>query len=301
MTTPKPQVIVLGDVITDIITHQLEFLAKASDTRTRIDIRCGGSAANMATWLATVGITVHFVGRVGQDTFGAYHAAELHRYGVIPHFGYDPQLSTGTVIALIEPDGERHMLTDRGANQNLELADIPWELFKPNRCFHLSGYSLQEEQGRAVSLAALAKARHEQMQISIDPSSTALLQALSPQKFLEWTQGAHLCFPNLAEGRLLSGETSPAAVLEFLCDYYGEVVLKLGVEGAIWGKRGQPVISVSALPVEVVDSTGAGDAFCAGFLSERLRGNTPYEALLTGTQFGAKVTAQIGARPLKIH
>ncbi|MDB5079728.1 MAG: hypothetical protein JWP00_1652 [Chloroflexi bacterium] len=301
-TTPNidegSQVIVLGDIITDIIAQQAETLVRASDTRTNIAIRAGGSAGNLATWLATTGLTVHFIGRVGSDMFGSYHQQELQKFGVTPHLSFDPQLSTGSSVVLVESlTGERHMLTDRGANQNLDLDDVPWELFKAGNCFHLSGYSLQEAGTQRVALAVLDKARQENMRLSVDPSSTSLLNQVGPQRFLEWTRGADICFPNMDEGRLLTGETSPEGIVRFLVEWYGEVVLKLGGKGAIWARRNEPVVSVPAVPVQIVDSTGAGDAFCAGFLGEWLKGASPGQALQRGTRLGALVAGQAGARP----
>lgn len=303
--TNKPnrgvQVVILGDLITDIIARQTEPLEKASDTRTRIDICAGGSAANLATWLAMTGRTVHFIGRVGQDPFGFYHQEELRKFGVTPHLSFDPQLSTGAIVVIVDAAGERHMLTDRGANQNLALPDIPWEVFTAENCFHLSGYTLLETGTREVALKALEKARQEGMVISVDPSSTSLLREIGPERFLDWTRGAQLCFPNLDEGRLLSAETDPAAVTQRLAEWYGEVVLKLGAAGATWARKGEAVVSVPAFAVEVMDSTGAGDAFCAGFLGEWLKGAPPSEALSAGTRLGAQVASQAGARPLKLE
>ena len=298
-TASIPQVIVLGDIITDLIAYQDEPLVRASDTRTRITIRAGGSAANLAAWLAHEGLPVHFIGRVGRDPFGFYHRQELERAGVIPHLSLDPAVSTGTIVVLVDQaTGERHMLTDRGANRNLALADLPAELFHPPNWFHLSGYSLLEAGTRQVALEALATARQAGMAISVDPSSTSLLQEVGPEKFLAWTKGAQICFPNLDEGRLLSGERSPEAIAAFLVEWYGEAALKLGPDGALWASRAKPAIRVPALPCKVVDSTGAGDAFCAGFLGWRLRGASPHEALLAGIRLGAEVAGQVGARPV---
>ena len=294
------QVIVLGDVITDIIARQTEDFSSATDTRTKIDIRAGGSAANLAAWLATAGLKVHFVGRVGRDPFGFFHQDELQKLGIIPHLSFDPEHSTGSSVVLVDhASGERHMLTDRGANQYLSPEDIPWELFNRVNCFHLSGYSLLEGSSREVALQMLEKARREGMKVSVDPSSTSLLREAGPQQFLSWTQGAQLCFPNLDEGQLLSGEESPEAVANFLAEWYGEIALKLGREGSLWTKKGASPIFLPALPVEVVDSTGAGDAFAAGFLAEWLKGASPLQALTAGTRLGARVAAQPGARPLR--
>jgi sugar/nucleoside kinase (ribokinase family) len=156
---------------------------------------------------------------------------------------------------------------------------------------------LQEAGTQRVALAVLDKARQENMRLSVDPSSTSLLNQVGPQRFLEWTRGADICFPNMDEGRLLTGETSPEGIVRFLVEWYGEVVLKLGGKGAIWARRNEPVVSVPAVPVQIVDSTGAGDAFCAGFLGEWLKGASPGQALQRGTRLGALVAGQAGARP----
>lgn len=297
-TNQTPQVMVLGDVITDIIARQTEDFISAADTRTKIDIRAGGSAANLAAWLATTRLKVHFVGRVGHDPFGFFHQEELRKLGIVPHLSFDPQHSTGSSVILVDhTTGERHMLTDRGANQYLAPEDIPWELFSRENCFHLSGYSLLEGSSHEVALQMLDRARRAGMRVSVDPSATSLLREVSPQQFLNWTKGAQLCFPNLEEGQLLSGKESPEAVANFLAEWYGEVALKLGQEGSIWLKKGQPAIYMPSLPVKVVDSTGAGDAFAAGFLAEWLKGASTLQALTAGTRLGAKVAAQPGARP----
>jgi sugar/nucleoside kinase (ribokinase family) len=75
------------------------------------------------------------------------------------------------------------------------------------------------------------------------------------------------------------------------------VALKLGVDGALWARRDEPVLRLPCEPVITIDSTGAGDAFCAGFLSQRLRGVAPGEALAAGIHLGAVVAGQVGARP----
>src|SRR5690349_16861503 len=123
-TNPTPRIIVLGDVVTDIIVQQAEKLVKASDTPSTIAIRPGGSAANLASWLATTGLEVHFIGRVGYDPFGVFHQAELEKFGVTPHLAFDSLRPTGTIVVLVEPEnGERHMLSDRGANRQLSRND----------------------------------------------------------------------------------------------------------------------------------------------------------------------------------
>jgi len=293
----SPRVVVVGDVITDLVVRPRHPVAVASDTPSAIDARPGGSGANVASWLAAQGLETHFVGCVGKDLFGAFHADDLRRRGVTPYLAVDPRRSTGTVVALLDGAGERSMLTDRGANLGLRPEHLPVRLFRRGACLHLSGYTLFDEETRAVALAALRLARERGMLVSVDPSSAAPLAAVGSDRFLAWTRGADLCFPNLDEGRLLSGENDPGAVSRALCDWYGGVALTLGAHGALWRRAGDDSVTGPAGPVEVVDSTGAGDAFCAGFLSRWLTGARGEDALAAGLALGAAAVARAGARP----
>jgi sugar/nucleoside kinase (ribokinase family) len=117
------------------------------------------------------------------------------------------------------------------------------------------------------------------------------------EAFLEWTSGAELVFPNLDEGRLLTGRDEPDAIVAALLESYPVVALKLGAAGAIAAAADGRRVRVAARPTEVVDSTGAGDAFCAGFLTRWLRGGDLEECALCAVTAAARATAQVGGRP----
>jgi sugar/nucleoside kinase (ribokinase family) len=112
---------------------------------------------------------------------------------------------------------------------------------------------------------------------------------------LEWTHGADLCFPNLEEGALLGKEDDPNRVAERLLDHYHGVVLKLGAAGALYA--GDERVRLPAEPGRVADTTGAGDALCAGFLAAWLSGASPAPALRRGVEVAARVVDRLGARP----
>jgi sugar/nucleoside kinase (ribokinase family) len=292
-----PRVIVLGDVITDVIVRLREPLAHGSDTRASIDVKPGGSGANQAAWLAWLGVETHFVGRMGDDPFGSYSALALQRSGVTPHLVTDSSATTGFVVSLVEPDGERSMITDRGANLNGVPSDFPSSLLTPGDHFHLSGYLLFYPQTRDLALTALEGARESGMTISLDPVAASLIRDIGADTFLEWTKGADLVVPNLDEGMALTGEDSPEDVARVLARSYTTVALKLGSEGAILLALGESPVHGPAVQTEVVDTTGAGDAFCAGLLAAWLRGASPKEALAEGNRLGALAVSRVGARP----
>ncbi len=135
------------------------------------------------------------------------------------------------------------------------------------------------------------------MTISVDPSSAPLLMQVGSRRFLELTRGADLCFPNLEEGAVLTEVEDPEDVAAGLLAHYSGVVLKLGAEGALYAGADGVRARVPAEPARVVDTTGAGDALCAGFLAAWLSGVPPEEALARGVALGADAVVRVGARP----
>ena len=109
-------IVVLGDIAIDIVSQLKKPLARGSDASATVRMMPGGSGANVAVWLARLGQPVSFIGRVGDDPFGRWLADDLRREGVNPALTVDHERGTGVIQVLVEPDGERTMVPDRGAN-----------------------------------------------------------------------------------------------------------------------------------------------------------------------------------------
>jgi sugar/nucleoside kinase (ribokinase family) len=294
-----PVVLVVGDLLYDMIST-VERVAFGTDTFARIETSPGGSGANAAAWLASEGLDVHFVGRVGDDVLGRYLARDLEAAGVTPRLKFDAELPTGKVFVLVDGTGERTMITDRGASEALSPEDLqPF----PFTHLHLTAYTFSTTSRRETALGALSLARENGATISADPSATPLLQDLAPESFLRWTGGIDILFPNLGEGAALTGRTDPASIAEALLDHYRAVVLKLGSEGVLYADREGANHRCPAAPVpsaggsEAPNSTGGGDALCAGFLAAWLAGEGAQNALRRGLELAARAIAQPGARP----
>ena len=290
-----PRVFVVGDLIYDMLARIVGAVAFGCDTFTQIEVAAGGSGANTAAWLASMGVETHFVDRVGDDVFGEALAGDLKKLGVVAHLARDPSLATGKVFVLVDGAGERTMITDRGAGEALAPDDLPEALFRGGH-LHLSGYTFSGGSRRETALSALHLAREAGMSVSVDPSSVPLLEAIGPERFLYWTRGMDLCFPNLEEGMLLTDSEDPDRVARELLSFYSSVVLKLGPGGALYASADGNLVRLSAAPARVVDTTGAGDALCAGFLASRLSGAPPGEALRRGVELAARAVEQVGAR-----
>ena len=299
MTEGRGGVVVVGDLLYDLLAKTGGSVALGTDTFTDIAARPGGSGANAAAWLAHLGVEANLVARVGDDVFGRYLAGELESVGVTPYLIQDTGLETGKVFVLVDGAGERTMITARGAGENLSPDDLPEDLFKSENHLHLSGYTFSGGTRRETAHRAMSLARKAAMSVSVDPSSVPLLRDIGPQNFLQWTAGAKLCLPNHEEGAFLTGKDEPADIVDVLLHHYPAVVLKLGTDGAYFAGADGTRAQSTAKPATVLDTTGAGDALCAGFLAARLRGAKPSEALQSGIEIAARVVSRIGGRPNK--
>ncbi len=269
--------------MTDVVARATGDLAIGSDTPATVTVSHGGSAANVAAWAASLGVSTCLIARIGDDAFGRQAGEDLLAAGVDARLSVDPTLPTGTCVIVVTPDGERTMLPDAGANASWSLSDVPEQVIVGASHLHLVGYALLRAGARPAALHALAIAREHGVGVSIDPSSAAPLAEVGADAFLAWTAGADLCFPNLDEARVLTGLDDPVAAAQALTEAYAEVVVTLGADGAIWAGRGGSPVHRAAERVTVVDSTGAGDAFAAAYLAARLDGAEPAVCLERAT------------------
>jgi sugar/nucleoside kinase (ribokinase family) len=291
-----PRVVVVGDVCTDVVALLTGTPAPDSDRPAAITTRGGGAGANVAAHLAALGTPVVLAGCVGDDLPGQALRRELAAGGVALALRTVPGAATGTIISLVEPDGERSMIADRGANLALRPGDVPAPVRGGH--LHLSGYTLLDDGPRAAGLAALAAAREAGCTVSVDPASTGPLAAAGVDRWLADTAAATLLLPNAAEARLLTGCADPADAARTLARRHPVVVVSLGAEGALWA-AGELLLHRPAHPADVVDTTGAGDAFTAGVLSVWTAAGgrpDPAEALEAGLRRAAGVVGQPGAR-----
>jgi sugar/nucleoside kinase (ribokinase family) len=293
-------VVVIGDVINDVIVRARGPIEVGSDTGSDIRRSPGGSGANQAAWLASLGVPVRFYGRAGVEDAAA-HVDALKRVGVDARLAVDHRAPTGSIVVLVAHDGERSMFTDRGANRWLGASDVPLAPSDLAQVVHLhiSGYTLFEPPARSAVAALIELAARMSIAISCDPSSESFLRAMGPACFLALTAGTTTLVPNLAEARLLGGmpDQRDEEVARALTAHYPAVVLKRGAAGALLARRGETPEPVEAPSAEVIDTTGAGDAFFAGYLAALLEGAAPLDAVRAGVRVGALAVAQMGGRP----
>ncbi|MCW2634314.1 MAG: Ribokinase [Blastococcus sp.] len=288
-------IVVVGDVATDVVAVLDGVPAPGSDRPASIRSRGGGAGANVAVHLARLGRPVVLAGCVGDDGAAAGLIAELMSAGVRLRLRTVAGAATGTIVSLVEPDGQRSMLADRGANLELRPDDV--EVPAPGGHLHLSGYTLLDPGPRAAGLAALAAATAAGATTSVDPASTGPLARYGIDRWLADTATATVLLPNADEARLLTGCSDVAMAARALAGRHDVVAVSLGADGALWA-AGSNLVHRPAHATVVVDTTGAGDAFAAGLLAAWLAEPAidPAAALDAGLALAAEVVRQAGAR-----
>jgi sugar/nucleoside kinase (ribokinase family) len=287
-------IVVVGDAALDVIARHDKPLPHGGDARAKIRFTGGGSGANTALWLRSLGADTTLLARIGNDPGGRLIKAELEAAGVRCAFAVDPEAPTCCVVVMVDATGQRSMLADRGANQRFAPEDVDAAVLKGAGHLHLSGYVLLDPPSRAAGLAALAKARELGLTTSVDPQAAAHIT--DPAAFLDDVRGVDLLMPNTEELVALTGSADPASAKELL-GTVGAVVVTAGLDGASWVDDGG-VTSVPAVEADCVDSTGAGDAFDAGVLTGWLAGESTVDILRHGTRLGALAVGKVGPQPV---
>jgi ribokinase len=267
-----PGILVLGDINVDVLMRVPAYPPPGGEALTeRVDTRLGGSAANTAVVLSRLGLETHMLGRVGTDAWGQIALASLAEAGVgLELVQRDSQETTGMMFTVVTPDGERTMFGQRGANRHTDPGAITPDTLGGAGYLHISGYALLESPQRQAALRAVELATAQNLPISLD---TAYLPALDAPQALRWLLPyLDACILGLAEARALVGEGEPqAAAAALLAAGVHLAALKLGAQGCLLADSSS-THHIPAFPVQVVDTTGAGDAFTAGLIYGRRLG-----------------------------
>ncbi len=298
MSSPEfPQVVCLGDINVDIIAPMPHYPELGGDAHAEhLFINPGGSATNTAVALSWLGVRTGLIGRVGVDAFGTELLGRLASFGLdLSQVQRDPVEMTGLMCIPVVPSGERTMFGCRGANARLSSSHIDRRYITQARLLHVSGYSLLASSPREAALQAMEWARAAGRPVSLDAGLEAVKR--QPALMAQVLAGLSLLSPNEAEAEGLTGQPDPMRAVSMLLEQGVQmVVLKRGGAGCIVGRR-EGIFAVPGFAVQSVDSTGAGDAFDAGYIAGWLRGLGWRTAALLGNAMGALTTTRYGATP----
>lgn len=266
-----------------------------SDTRSQISTHGGGAGANTASWLATLEIESHFFGCIGEDAAGIVFLDELRKLGVHSHVSKKAEFSTGTVVVLVEGNGNRTMFPDSGANSRLDASLLPDP--KDFAAVLISGYSLFNTANSAEVIKMVMQIKSLGIPIFFDPASVGTMKDFGKSAAFELLKLFDLICLNEEEAFYLTDSNDRRVALAGLLAEVPTVAIKLGKDGAIASTRDGNALTLPAAAVEVVDTTGAGDAFNAGFLASWSRSEDLGSALQSAIKCASSCVAIIGARP----
>ena len=318
MTSPKLDIVAIGDAIVDVIaTCDDDFLAARGLQKGSMRLldpaeadelykamgpareTSGGSAANSMAGVAALGLNAGFVGQVADDQLGAIFAHDMRSLGVrfdTPPLADGPP--TGRCLILVTPDAQRTMNTSPGASHELTPAAIDEDMVRGAAVTFLEGYLWGPERPRAAMLRAAEIAHQARRTVAFTLSESLCIPGRREgvQAMID-SGGIDLLFANEDEVQHLTGSSDLERAIDELSPKVATLVVTRGAAGSMAIEDGQRA-EIPAVPVDrVVDTTGAGDLFAAGFLAARCRGHGIQRCLEAGALAAAEIISHFGARP----
>ncbi len=287
-----PVVAIVGELNVDLILEQINDLPALEKERIAegMTFTMGSSSAILAANAGALGMSVGFVGRIGDDPFGNYMRDNLARRGVhTDHILETADAATG-LTAIFTYGEERGMLTYPGAMDELTIEDMPWDFFASAQHLHLSSYYMQPGI-RPDCPELFCRAKEIGLTTSFDTNWDPAEEWGS--EVLDVLEHVDVFLPNDEEARLISRKSDLDEALSFLSKYAGTVVATCGPEG-VRARRDEETLSLPALPVTPVDAVGAGDSFNAGFLQQFVQDQPLERCLRYGMLTGAFSTLSAG-------
>jgi sugar/nucleoside kinase (ribokinase family) len=257
----------------------------------------GGSVANTIAHVGDLGLKGTFLGKVADDDLGAVFRRDMAVLGIdVPVPSQTDGTATGHCVVMVTPDGERTMSTYLGACECLAPGDLPDALPPETAILLVEGYHFDTPHGAANVARAVELARGVGARIALTPSDPSCVDR-QRGAMLSLIEGAcDILIGNEVELAALSGAKDPMSALHWAVDHCRTVALTRSENGALVTDGG-PVVEVPAEPIaQVVDTTGAGDAFAAGFLAGIAQGLAVGDAAREGARLAARVIGHFGAR-----
>ncbi|MDR2085052.1 MAG: adenosine kinase [Bacteroidales bacterium] len=268
----------------DLIFEKIENIEKS--------FIAGGSASNTIYGLAKLGVSVSFLGKVGNDELGKIYETDLVDSGVCPRLITSDENSTGCAIVFVTPDGERTFATYLGAASELNEENITEEHFVGYDILHVEGYLLFNH---SLVKKAMEIAKSLNMKISLDLAAHNFVEG-NREIIIELLRNyVDYCFANEEESKALTG-LNPREALESLSEHCEYTIIKLGSKGSLIKHNGN-VYEVDIYPADfIIDTTGAGDLYAAGFIYGIITDCMPPTCGEYGSILGSKVIEVYGAR-----
>ena len=294
MTTRK-KLLAYGDIAMDVIARASS--ATSSDQDEKVDslfISPGGSAVNCAVVASSLGIPATFLGVLGDDHWAGILEKDMRQHGVNTRHLHRVKGQLAICISILDPAGERKFYSYRGVNATTIHPQVPVSLIRRHDCLHLSGYSFQTSESACAAASLLRLAKENGLLVSLDPSFLFARDLdLNANEILP---NVDYFFPSREEAYQLTKSRDPVKAARKIREHGPKaVVVTLDSDGCLLlDGSGEQLIKLHS-DEPVVDTTGAGDAFCGGFLFAVLNGLPNDQACLVGSAAAAHTIARFGA------
>lgn len=257
--------------------------------------RCaGGSAANTVIGVADFGGSAAYAGKVAADALGEFCLDDMRKMGVTIEVP-PAEGATGACVVLITKDAQRTMLTHLGVSAELGPGDIDENEIRRSRYVYIEGYLFTGEAPRAAALRAIELAKAHGVKVAFTVSDPLLIEQCRDE-FWSLIEGpVDLLFCNLEEARSLTGRHDPVDCAHEIHRHAENVALTFGAKGSVLTHDGE-AIPIEGVPVEAIDTTGAGDMYAAGVLYGITNGLTWQQAGHLASHAAARIVTQLGAR-----
>lgn len=273
-----------------LVDGEISALIKSGTTNFKRNLVSGGSAANTIHGLAMLGVNTGFIGSIGKDDTGDFFESDMKKAGVKTFLSRRNSV-TGTAVALISPGSERTFATHLGAAVELDSDDLNPDDFNNYDVLYLEGYLIIN---KALVERTCRIAKNNNMKIAIDLSSFNVVDA-KLRDFKEIIEKyVDIVFANEEEAKSFTG-MAPLDALNSISALCNIAVIKVGKEGSLI-KCGEEVIRIGTIPVQCVDTTGAGDLYASGFLYGYANGLSLEKCGLFGSVLAGHVIEIVGAR-----
>ena len=260
----------------------------------RVHPEPGGSCANTLLGITQLGGTAAYCGKVGGDQYGRIYSNKLEEAGVTSFIQANEHL-TGSTIILVTPDAARTMNTFLGACQDLGAEDIPLDDLKKAKRLYLTGYLWDTDRQKEAALLALKTAQQENIPVAMSLADPFCVNR-HPEDFRDiLSRYVDIVFSNQEEALALTETDTTHEALKRLRGWCNTAAITLGSSGALVS-RGNETIYLDSFPVHAEDTTGAGDAFAAGFLYGDTNGASLFQSGRLGSYFAANVIQKVGPR-----
>lgn len=258
-----------------------------------VEFAAGGSGANTMIGIAQLGGRAAFTGKIGRDEHGRIYREKLEGQGVEACMGTGEGI-TGSSLILVTEDASRTMNTYLGMCQELSPEDLDLDALKRSQVLYVTGYLWDTEPQKEAVRFALQEARNNSIRIALSLSDPFCVNR-HQLDFQELLEQVDLVFANQEEAFLLTETSHSQDALDLLSARTETVVMTLGANGALVRTKGE-TFYIDPMKVRVEDTTGAGDAFAAGYLYGMTHGHTPLESGRIASSLAAAVIEQIGPR-----